>query len=156
MGVNPFDPPRTDLEGGGGDDGPAAGKAIPAAALRELVGSAPWARWTVLLTMISLPLTVLNSIVAMSKAKQTAEIVGQVATLVVGLPVSILFLVLYRRYSARASELAGGEPRAAGEVIDAQRSLFKAYGILMIVMVVFVVLIGVLGAVAGTMMRPRP
>jgi hypothetical protein len=156
MGVNPFDPPRTDLEGGGSDGGPAAGKAIPEAAVRELVGTAPWARWTARLVLLSIPLTVINAVVAMAKAKQAAEIGGQVAGLVIGLPITIVFLVLFRRFAARASDLAAGEPRAAGEAIDAQRALFKGYGILMIIMLVLIVFGTVIGIVVGRTMGPRP
>jgi hypothetical protein len=151
MGVNPFDPPRTDLEGGAG----GGEHAMPAEALRELVGTAPWARWTVWLVMISIPLNVLNAVLTMSKAKTPFEVGSQVGSLVVGLPITIVFLLLYRRYAARAGELAGGEPRAASEVIDAQRSLFKAYGIFAIIALVLVVLMTTLGIV-GAMMRGRP
>jgi hypothetical protein len=150
--VNPFEPPRTDLEGVAASSDAGA---LPEPALRELVGSAPWARWTARLALVSIVLGIVNAVVTMLKAKSAIEVGSQVGSLVVSVPVGIVFLVLFRRYAARATELEKGEGRALADVIDAQRSLYKTMGIVTIVMIVMIGLVTVLGIVVGLLAAGR-
>jgi hypothetical protein len=150
--ANPFEPPRSDLEGvaAAGDAG-----TVPEPALRDLVATAPWARWTVRFALASLVLSLINAVVTMVKAKNAVVAGSQIGSLVVGLPVSILFLVFFQRYAARAAELAAGEGRALPDVIDAQRSLYKLFGIVTIILFVVMALFMVVAIVVGVMAAGR-
>jgi hypothetical protein len=147
MTVNPFEPPRSAEAVVPGGDGTPAGS-LPEAALGELVASAPWARWAGRLALVSAVVGLLNGAVTLGRAGQPAEKVGAVFGIVLGVPVAILFVVLFRRYAGHAEGLRQRLPGALAGVADSQRSLFKTFGILMIVTMALVPLAVLAGVVA--------
>ena len=64
------------------------------------------------------------------------------------MPIAILFVVLFRRYAGHAEGLRQRLPGALTGVVDGQRSLFKTFGILMIVVMAMVPLAVAAGVVA--------
>jgi hypothetical protein len=154
MAINPFEPPRSR------EPEPALSTAatlsapgeVPEAALGELIAAAPWARWAARLSLLSLALTVLNAVSTTIRAKQTSEMVGGIAGAAIALPMTIIFLFIYRRYAADSERLARHrDPQALAGVLDGQRSLFKAYGILVLLglsIVLLVILAGVIMCLA--------
>jgi hypothetical protein len=148
--VNPFEPPRAaDAAIPGLDAQPTS--AVPEAAVSELVASAPWARWSARLAVLSILGSVVNMGVALARPGPPAQKITSVVSVLIALPVAILFVVLFRRYASEAERLGARQPGALPGVVDAQRALFKTYGILTIVAMAFVplaIIAGIIGAVA--------
>ncbi len=149
MSVNPFEPPRAaDAVVPGASAEPAS--ALPEAALGELVSSAPWVRWAARLALVSAVVGLLNSGYSLSRAAQTTEKVGAVFGIVLGVPLAILFVVLFRRYAGHVERLRDRQPGALPGVVDAQRALFKTFGIFTIVSMALVPLV-IMGVVIAVM-----
>ena len=152
MSQNPFEPPRS------GDGGPPAAAAagtdvLPEEALRSLIETAPWARWSVRLTLVSALLSAIYSMVTLGQASQKLEIVTSVASAVLGLLFALLWVMFTGRYASHASRLPFREHRAVVGVIESQRGLFRMLAVLAIGSGVFTAVIMVVGVVMAV---PRP
>jgi hypothetical protein len=151
MTVNPFEPPRAAEAVVPGIDGDPA-SALPTAALGELVSSGPWVRWAARLALVSAVVGLLNSGFSLSRATATAEKVGAVFGIVLGVPIALLFVLLFRRYASHVERLRDRQPGALPGVVDSQRVLFKTFGIFIIIGLAAVPLMiaGVVAAVLVT------
>lgn len=148
--VNPFEPPRAADAAAPALDGQPA-SAVPEAAVGELVASAPWVRWAARLAVLSILTSGVNAAVSLGRAGHPTQRVAPVVGIVVGLPIAVILVVLFRRYAGQLERLRETRPDALPGVVDAQRALFKTYGILTIVMMAFIplaIIVAVVGAVA--------
>ena len=66
------------------------------------------------------------------------------------MPIAILFVVLFRRYAGHVERLRDRQPGALPGVVDAQRALFKTFGIFTIVGLALVPLV-IAGVVVAVM-----
>jgi hypothetical protein len=152
MSVNPFEPPRADHL----DRAPAAQaelREVTDEALRELVGSAVWVRWTVRLAAVGMVLSVLHAIVALPRAQSGPERTTLIFSLATGLPIGLLYLLFFRRYAGQTEAIARGEQEAVNRVISEQRGFFKLNGVLVMVVAALVVLAIALGLIAAVAAR---
>jgi hypothetical protein len=145
--VNPFEPPRAADAAAPALDGQPA-SALPEAAVSELVASAPWVRWAARLALVSAVVALASCAVTLAKASLTSEKIGAVAGVIFGVPVSILYWLLFQRYAGHLQRLGEGRPAALPAALDAQRSLLKTFGILTIVLLALVPLAIIGGVVA--------
>ena len=145
MDVNPFQPPRAP-GGDGGSVGDASGGTLPEAAWQALVQSAPWARWACILNLVGAGLAVVQVLVAVARAGSKAETAGQIGSLALTVPLAIFFAVIYRRFAREARRLGERQPGALTGVLEAQQTIFKVYGVLVILGLVLMGLV-VLAAV---------
>jgi hypothetical protein len=152
MSVNPFEPPRA-AEAVISRASAEPASALPEAALGELVSSAPWVRWAARLALVSAVVGLLNSGFSLSRATQTAEKIGAVFGLVLGVPLAILFVVLFRRYAGHVERLRDRQPGALPGVVDAQRALFKTFGIFTIISMALVPLAIIAAVVAAVVAK---
>lgn len=148
--VNPFEPPRSTDIGALGSGSPAGN--LPDEAVAELVASGPWARWSTRLAVVGLLVSVVSAVVSLVRNTPASEKVASMVSLAISLPITLLFVVLFRRYAGHAEALRDGRPGALPGVVDAQRSVFKAYGIFSIIMLVLVVL-GMIIAIAAARLK---
>lgn len=154
MTVNPFEPPRS-------DDGPVAQAAgagadhLPDEALQALVATAPWARWSVRLSLVSALLTAVHSLITLGKATRTGEVVTSALGFGVGVLFAILWVAVTGRYASHAERLQFREHRALAGTIAAQRSIFRLMGITVFVSIGLAVLGAVVGAAIGSSQGPR-
>jgi hypothetical protein len=148
MSSNPFEPPRTtDLDRGA--DAVEGGHALSDEAMMELVAAAPWVRWLARVTSASIAVGLGSAVADLVTIKQpTARIAILLAT-AVSTMVSTLFLVAWRRYAAASELLRSGARGAAGQVIDAQASLFKLIGVLLAIATGLFILVFVVGYTLG-------
>jgi hypothetical protein len=147
MSVNPFEPPRAaDAVVPGANVDPAG--TLPEAALGELVASAPWVRWSARLALVSAVVGLLNSGVSLARAGQTAEKVTALLGILLGVPLAILFVVLFRRCADHTERLLERQQQAVTGVMDSHRALFKTFGILMILSLTLVPL-AILGGIVS-------
>lgn len=147
--ANPFEPPRAVDAAAPVNGQPAS--TMPEAAVAELVASAPWVRWAARLAVVSIIASLGNAGLSLARASQTSLKVTAVAGVVIGVPIAVLLVMLFRRYAGQAERLRERQPGALPGVVDAQRALFKTYGIFTIVMMALVPLafiVAVLAAVA--------
>jgi hypothetical protein len=146
MSVNPFEPPRAaDLAGSAE---PTTASSLPEAAIGELVASTPWVRWSTRLAMGSVLVSLLNSAVSLGRAPGMKERIGPLTSIVVGIPLAILFVVLFRRYAGHLEALGAGRGEAASGVVEGQRAILKTFGILMIVFMALIPLL-IIGGMVG-------
>jgi hypothetical protein len=143
--VNPFEPPRAADAAVPALDGQPA-SAMPEAAVVELVTSVSWVRWAARLALVSAVVGLASCAVTLAKASQTSEKVGAVAGVLFGVPVSVLYWLLFQRYAGHLQRLGDGRSGALPGALDAQRALLKTFGILTIVLLALVPL-AILGAV---------
>ena len=108
--VNPFEPPRAADAAVPALDGQPA-SALPEAAVGELVTSASWVRWAARLALVSAVVGLASCAVTLAKGGQTSEKVGAVAGVIFGVPVSILYWVLFQRYAGHLQRLGDGRRR---------------------------------------------
>lgn len=137
MGVNPFEPPRST------EQAPEAvgGKEVLAeAALAELIAGAPWARWAARLTLLGAAVGLVNAIVSYARSAKTPDAVGALAGGPISIIIALVFFFVFRRYAQHAERLSNRQPEELAEALDAQRAIFKAYGVLAIIGMGFVVL----------------
>ncbi len=125
---------------------------MPEEALRELQATARPSLWTARLAVVSLVVTVINAAITVGRSPGVGQIGGAIGGLVVAVPLSVYFLGLYRRYADNARRLRT-EPRALTVVIDTQASLFKSYGVMMIIAFAFVFVATVIGILVGIARR---
>jgi hypothetical protein len=151
--VNPFEPPRAALGAPSAGD-PSDARTLSEEAARELTASAPWARWTARLAAAGVAVTILNSLVALSQAPGPKEMGKAIGGLLFGIPIAVIMVVAFRRYAGGAERLAAGDPRAVEAVMDAQRSLFKTVGVI-VLLLMGLVFAGVLFAFCGAMTARR-
>jgi hypothetical protein len=135
MEGNPFAPPRTSDLDGGVAPGAGTGPAISEESVQELVATAPWTRALVTLTVVSIALGVVGAVVSMAKAGAAIEGMSAVAGLVIGTPISVVFIVILRRYTQHGRRLAEGARDAVEAIIESQQSYMKATGICTIIMI---------------------
>jgi hypothetical protein len=148
--VNPFEPPRAADAGIPGLDAQPT-SVVPPAAVGELVASAPWARWAARLALVSILAGLVNAGLTLARSGPAAQKIASVVGILISMPVAILFVVLFRRYANEAERLRDRLPGALPGVVDAQRALFKTYGILTIIMMAFIplaIIAAIIGAVA--------
>ena|SRR5687768_14649266 len=152
--ANPFEPPRSDDRGG---PAPAAAgtDVLPEEALNALIETAPWARWSVRLTLVSALLTAIYTMVTVGSSTQKAQVVMAVVSAAFALVFSLLWVMFTGRYASHASRLQFREHRAVVGVIEAQRGLFRMMGILVILSVVLMIVGLVIGFTMGRAMGPR-
>jgi len=119
---NPFEPPRSDLDGG---KAAATGPVLVAdEALEELAAAAPWVRRLTRVMVLSIGVQLFTSIAVV---QQYGFAWTKLATLVGGVTIAIsaLFLVVLRRYAAASERFRDGDDEAIGPLLAAQALYFK-------------------------------
>jgi hypothetical protein len=123
---NPFEPPRTtDLDARSGIA--PVEMIVSQEALAELAAAAPWVRRLYRLTALSIAIQLFAYA---NLARRFSSAITGTAVLIaaVGVMVSILFLVVLRRYAEASARLRGGDKNAVGPIIAAQLSYLKLAG----------------------------
>ena len=144
MEGNPFAPPgTTDLDGGAA---PGTGPAIAEESVQELVVTAPWTGWLARLGVLSIALGVIGVLVTLVRAQSGIESMSAIVGVLIATPVTVVFVVILRRYASHGRRLASGDRQAVEPIIEAQHAYLKATGVATIVGFG----IGVLAVIAGT------
>ena len=129
MTSNPFEPPRTmDLDGGG--DAVKGRFSLSQDAIAELVIATPWVRWLARLTSVSIAVGLVAAVADFVTSPQPALRILLLFGTAVTTMMWTLFLVVWRRYATASELLRSGANSAAGQVIDAQASVFRLLGVL--------------------------
>src|SRR5262249_23653485 len=128
--TNPFAPPKTaDLDGATAASA-ATGLRASEESVQELIRTAPWVRGLVRLTGVSIAAGFVSAVVTASHAATGRAAVKAIAQVLISTIVSVLFLVVLRRYALSGDRIARGERSAVNHVIMAQASYFKLAGLL--------------------------
>jgi hypothetical protein len=149
METNPFAPPKTaDLDGATAASA-HSGLRASEESVQELIRAAPWVRRLVQLTGVSIAAGFVNAVVTASHAATGGAAVKAIAQLLISTIISVLFLVVLRRYAASGDRVARGERSAVNHVIMAQASYIKLTALMTLLFLGALVLVMIAAAVTS-------
>ena len=140
MTINPYEPPRAPEDGAAALPVTGTGDEVSDTVIDELVKSAPWARWAGYLFVVATAGSVLESVVAVVRARQNAHLGTAIGGAAISIPMAALFLWVSRRYSTNAARLPASGRGALSEVIASQRRLFTGLGVILLLVSGLIVL----------------
>jgi hypothetical protein len=127
---NPFEPPRSDLDGSAGA-APGA-LVLSEEALRALVATTPWVRALARLTAASIAVGFVAAVADLVATTSFRAKTLAMLVLAVGTAVSTALLVVLRRYAYASERLRAGTRSAAGQIVDAQASWLRLMAVLLL------------------------